>query len=53
VDSSGITVSIVSHAQGYMVEELLSQLSRWHDGVVSEVIVTHNVPEDGLKMARQ
>jgi N-acetylglucosaminyl-diphospho-decaprenol L-rhamnosyltransferase len=36
-----------------MIEPLLSQLARWHDGVIGEVIITHNVPEDGMSMARQ
>jgi N-acetylglucosaminyl-diphospho-decaprenol L-rhamnosyltransferase len=35
-----------------MVEQLLGQLARWHDGRIAEVIITHNVPENGLNMAR-
>jgi N-acetylglucosaminyl-diphospho-decaprenol L-rhamnosyltransferase len=39
-----ITVSIVSHGQGEMVERLLHRLCECHDGWVAHCIVTHNLP---------
>ena len=43
IASGSITVSIVSHSQGALVEKLLLDLSKCNE--VSEVIVTRNIPE--------
>lgn len=41
-----ITVSVVSHGQGHLVEKLLEDLARC--SCVSEIILTHNVPESEI-----
>jgi hypothetical protein len=46
-----ITLSIVSHAQGTLVDRLLGDLGRLQDGSF-DVVVTLNVPEDEAFLAR-
>lgn len=41
-----ITVSIVSHRQSALVEQLLADLIRFNISMVTEVLVTLNIPED-------
>ncbi len=41
-----ITVSIVSHSQSALVEQLLADLGRFNVSMVTEVLVTLNIPED-------
>ena len=41
-----VTVSIVSHGQGVMVEPLLRDLGRCRQ--VVRIVVTHNIPEDDI-----
>lgn len=45
MDSPIVSLSVVSHGQGSLVEVLLRDIERWCRSPL-EVIVTHNVPED-------
>lgn len=40
-----ISVSIVSHGQGDLVEEVLADLARFSDSLQFEIILTQNIPE--------
>ena len=40
-----VTLSVVSHAQGQWVRQLLQDLERYCGGAIAQVIVTCNVPE--------
>lgn len=40
-----ITISIVSHGQSALVEQLLADLARLDMSMITEVLVTLNIPE--------
>lgn len=44
--ADGITVSIVSHRQGSLIEPLLKDLQKFSNGRISKVIIIQNLPED-------
>ena len=41
-----ITISIVSHGQSILVQQLLADLARFNLSMIIEVVVTLNIPED-------
>lgn len=43
-------MSVVSHGQGALVERLIADLSRIHDGHIAALIVTRNLPEDPIRV---
>nr|WP_296354156.1 glycosyltransferase family 2 protein [Ramlibacter sp.] len=44
-----ITISVVSHGQGAMVEALLRQIAAVHDPRVVHVVLTHNLPAASVR----
>lgn len=43
-----ITISVVSHSQSALVEELLKDLARLDMSMIAEVLITLNIPEEIL-----
>lgn len=44
------TLSIVSHGQGPLVERLLADLAAFRDAPVCEILITRNLPGDGVRV---
>lgn len=45
---SGVTISVVSHGQAYLVSLLLSKIVKLNEIKICRVIVTHNLPDSDL-----
>jgi N-acetylglucosaminyl-diphospho-decaprenol L-rhamnosyltransferase len=45
-----VTVSVVVHRQGALVQPLLRDLAQWCPGVIDRIVLTVNVPDPGLEM---